>query len=256
MNKKSYKLFLASAVVALPAVTLVACGGTKEIKNEFYLKHLQSGFNDLSKVPSFMTEVNTTDKTFTLDLSGEAFQNITEVDGYFNLNNYVTNLNSPFPYQVTKEGGGTELIYLNVKKIVFHKNLVKIGKKAFAGRNGFFTVEELVFPADAKLETIESGAFYSQSLKTLKLPASVTFIGELAFAKNNLTSIEFTPSATATIENFAFSENMLSPNALVPGGNLKFNSEFVFKDQQTNTPAIEAPTTETPDTSRNNAQEA
>ena len=87
-----------------------------------------------------------------------------------------------------------------------------IERNAFAGND----LRALDFPPDSALETIGEGAFQSNRLERISLPAGLVHIGHSAFLDNRLEFI-LIPGASAAIGNSAFAKNRLRAAALGRG---------------------------------------
>ena len=81
------------------------------------------------------------------------------------------------PDTVTEINSGAFAGYKNLNRIVFSKNLEKIGYRAFASCSGLESVE---LPDGLKIISIEAFC-YCRSLKSVTVPDSVELVGESAF---------------------------------------------------------------------------
>lgn len=76
------------------------------------------------------------------------------------------------------------------------------------------------------LQTIGAGAFYYNSLTSVVIPDTVTYIGTVAFGFNNISNLTL-GSSLESIEDGAFSLNNLGPTVTIPS-NVQTIGEMAF----------------------------
>lgn len=209
MNKIK-KLFLFSAPI-IPIFAVVACGNTQSFSNQY--------LHEKDVLDKYVI-LNPDDKTFTLDLSktdltkidsnaftqfkDRVFSQIKNLDAASNKTNS----------DEKKKQIEQKVYYLS--KIIFPASLKEIGPRAFEADTSFLQgkegqkITELDFSKSTNLEKIDEFAFANNAITNLKLPSSLTFIGQGAFQRNKISSLELSEnSKLSIIETGAFFENSL-----------------------------------------------
>lgn len=180
----------------------------------------------------------------TLDLS--MLPNLESIGGSCFNNNYIEEVKLP---DSLKEIGKEAFSYNNIHTVVFGEGITETGINAFQwnaltsvtlpssitkiSRESFYGNWDL---AEIKLDhtnltTIEDYAFCCCGLKKLKLPETVTYIGNGAFdSMGTLESINI-PSGVTYIGDFAFFSNLLKTFTLPES--LQYLGNAAFSDNQT-----------------------
>lgn len=76
----------------------------------------------------------------------------------------------------------------SLEKICIPENIISIGDCAF---DGCSNLKEVKFEKESKLETIGGNAFWSCAIRSIRIPAGVTSIGEKALAIDSLVDVTF-----------------------------------------------------------------
>ncbi|MDD4291686.1 MAG: leucine-rich repeat protein [Clostridia bacterium] len=112
-----------------------------------------------------------------------------------------------------------------LKGIVLNANITTIPTYCFAG----FTGLEYIDFNGAPITNIGTYAFYNSGIKELKLPDTVTYVGDYAFAESdNLTSVDL-GAALVTIDEYAFS-NAVSLESVVLPDTLTTIYDYAFEN--------------------------
>lgn len=92
------------------------------------------------------------------------------------------------PSSVTTIEGRAFFLCKSLEKINIPENIISIGDYVF---DGCSNLKEVKFEKESKLETIGDGAFWWCAIRSIRIPAGVTSIGEKALAVSNLVDITF-----------------------------------------------------------------
>ena len=88
------------------------------------------------------------------------------------------------------------------------------------------SLQSVIFPSNGVLENIGAAAFYYNSLTSVVIPDTVTYIGAVAFGFNNISNLTL-GSSLESIEDGAFLLNNLGPTVTIPS-NVQTIGEMAF----------------------------
>ena len=122
-----------------------------------------------------------------------------------------TSIKFPADLAATKIGKEAFAKKFNKKvKIELPDNIVEIGEAAFAANSAITAVKFGATPANSKLKTIGTKAFYEAGLvENPQFPNGLEELGEASFAKNKLTSIKL-PDDIKRIHGHVFAYNEIT----------------------------------------------
>ena len=122
-----------------------------------------------------------------------------------------TSIKFPADLAATKIGKEAFAKKFNKKvKIELPDNIVEIGEAAFAANSAITAVKFGVTPANSKLKTIGTKAFYEAGIvENPQFPNGLEELGEASFAKNKLTSIKL-PDDIKRIHGHVFAYNEIT----------------------------------------------
>lgn len=198
LKKQLLKITLFSLLTIVTLATFISCNSQK---SNFRQDHLSYGMTDQ---PSWMTDVDLTNNTFTLDLTGNNFSEVTIIDSQ-----------NPIlvgPFVLKRKIDDSEKVYLlKVAKIIFHENVTEIAPQIFMGLGDYNSLQEIIFSGNSKLKKIGAYAFAEQKILNLTLPNTVSYIGRGAFRKNPITSLNYQPSKVTIGDGAFWGNKLLNP---------------------------------------------
>ncbi len=123
--------------------------------------------------------------------------------------------------------GEQAFAFADIDKVTLKEGIIKLGSSAFSHS----ALYEISLPKG--LKEIEPFAFYMDaSLKSVDIPATVTYIGDYAFSESGLESVTFNQGKElAVISDAAFSAcYSLSCDVVIPGNYLTIGGGAFYKD--------------------------